>query len=133
MNQFLLVTILFAVAACATPSLEPNRSESVQAMESGGDELESGGDELLVHNDQAEKFERIEEIEAPNVSETPAEMIPHMRVAEPEIICERVVPTGSRLSVEVCRRRSDIARKQDANQKLFDDIKRNTAIGASRL
>ena len=133
MNQFLLVTILFAVAACATPNLEPNRSEPVQAMESGGDELESGGDELLVHSDQAEKFERIEEIEAPNVSETPAEMIPGLRTPEYEIVCERVVPTGSHLSVEVCRRPSDIARKTEADQQLLDDIKRNTAIGASRL
>lgn len=126
MNHFLLVTILFAVAACATPSLEPNRSESDQAME-------SGGDELLVHSDQTENFERIEEIEAPNVSETPAEMIPGLRTPEHEIVCERVVPTGSVLPVEVCRRRSDIERKTEFDQQLFDDIKRSSAIGTSRL
>ena len=126
MNRFLLVTIMFAIGACATPSPEPNRSESVQVVESGGDELQA-------HNNPAENYEGIEDIEAPNVSEIPAEMIPGLRPPEPEIICERVVPTGSRLSVEVCRLRSDIERKTQADQALFDDIKRNTAIGTSRL
>ena len=126
MYRYLLVTTLFAIGACATPSVEPDRSESFQAME-------SGGDELLEHYIPAENFERIEDIDTPNASKTPTEMMPHLSMAEPEIVCERVVPTGSVLPVEVCRRRSDVARKQEADQKLFDVIKRNTAMGASRL
>lgn len=128
MNRFLLVTISIAVAACATPSVEPDRSKSVQAME-------SGGDELLEQNIPTENFEGIQEFEAPNASKTPAEMMPHFRMAEtePEIVCDRVVPTGSILPVKVCRRRSEIERKTEADQELFDDIKRNTAIGTSRL
>ena len=126
MNRFLLVTIMFAIGACATPSPEPNRSESVQVVESGGDELQA-------HNNPAENYEGIEDIEAPNVSEIPAEMIPGLRPPEPEMVCERVVPTGSVLPIEVCRRKSDIARKTEYDQEMFDNIKRNTAIGNSRL
>ena len=126
MNRFLLVSIMFGIAACATPSPEPNRPESVQVVESGGDELQA-------QNNPAEYYEGIEEIEAPKVSEIPAEMIPGIREPEPEIVCERVVPTGSVLPVTVCRRQSDIDRKTEADQKIFDDFKRNTAIGNSRL
>ena len=135
MNRFLLVTIMFAIGACATPSPEPNRPESVQVVETSESVqvVESGGDELQAQNKPVENYEGIEDIEAPKVSEIPAEMIPGLRESELEIVCERVVPTGSVLPVEVCRRRSDIARKTDADQEIFDDIKRSTAIGASRL
>jgi hypothetical protein len=44
-----------------------------------------------------------------------------------------VVPTGSILPVKVCRSRSEIDRKEQADQEIFDDIKRNTAIFNSRL
>ena len=67
----------------------------------------------------------------PGLQPNPSEPFSH--VTEPEIICERMVPTGSLLPVMVCRRQSDIARRQEADQELFDRIKRNTAIGASRL
>lgn len=132
MNQFLLVAILFAVAACATPSLEANQPESVQTSEAV-ETKESGGDNMLVHNKQAEEFEGIEDLEAPTTSEIPAEMIPGRPVPEPAIVCERVVPTGSVLPIEVCRHRSEIERKREADQEIFDDIKRNTALGNSRL
>jgi len=126
---------MFAIGACATPSPEPNRLESVQVVESSESVqvVESGGDELQAHNDPAENYDGIEDIEAPTVREIPAEMIPGIRMPEPEIVCERVVPTGSVLPVKVCRRKSDIARKTHDDQELFDDIKRNTAIGISRL
>ena len=126
MNRFLLVSIMFGIAACATPSPEPNRPESVQVVESGGDELQA-------QNNPVENYEGVEEIEAPSVSEIPSEMIPGLREPELEIICERVAPPGSLHKVEVCRRRSDIARRTQSDQELFDDIKRNTANGASRL
>ena len=133
MNRFLLVTFMFAIAACATPSPEPDRSESVQNQTESVQVVESGGDELQAQNKPAENYEGIEEIEAPKVNEIPAEMIPGLREPEPEIVCERVVPTGSVLPVEVCRRQSDIARKTEYDQEMFDNIKRNTAIGNSRL
>lgn len=144
MNQLLLVTILFTVAACATPGPEPSRSESdqapelaqapqpVQAPESVQAE-ESRSDDILAQNDAMKDFKGIEELEAPDVSETPASMIPGRQVSEPAIVCERVVPTGSILPTRVCRQRSDVERKRQADQELFDDIKRNTALGASRL
>ena len=135
MNRFLLVTIMFAIGACATPSPEPNRPESVQVVETSESVqvVESGGDELQAQNDPAKNYEGIEDIEAPKVSEIPAGMIPGIREPEPEIVCERMVPTGSVLPVEVCRRKSDIARKTEADQQIFDDFKRNTALGNSRL
>lgn len=150
MNQFLLVSILFAVAACATPGLEATRSEALQtsnavqtseAVQTSSavqtsesvQTTESGGDNMLVHNSQAEEFGGIEDLESPTASEIPAEMIPGRPVPEPAIVCERVVPTGSVLPVKVCRHRSEIERKQEADQEIFDDIKRNTALGNSRL
>lgn len=144
MNRFLLVSIIFAIAACATPSPEPNRPESVQVVETSESVqvvessesvqvVKSGGDELQAQNNPVENYEGIEEIEAPSVNEIPAEMIPGLREPEPEIVCERVVPTGSVLPIKVCRRQSDIARKTEADQELFNDIKRSTANGASRL
>lgn len=124
MNRFMLVTTLFAIAACSTPSLTPNRSESRQAME-------SADDELLGSNDPVENFEGIEDIELPNAGETAARF-PQLPIAEPEIICTREIPTGSLLSVEVCRRQSDVVRRQEADQKIFEGIKDRTAVGASR-
>ena len=122
MNRFLLVTIMFCIGAYATPSPEPNRTESVQVVESSESvqvvessesvqAMESSGDELQAQNNPAEKYEGIEDIEAPKVREIPAEMIPRLREPEPEIVCDRVVPTGSILPVKVCRRQSDISRK----------------------
>lgn len=138
MNQFLLVSILFALAACATSNPEPDRSESMQVPDSAATSEsvqvnEPAGDDLLVQNKQAEEHGGIESLETPNVSEIPANGIPGNPVPAPAIVCERVVPTGSILPVKVCRHRSEIERKREADQEIFDDIKRNTAIGASRL
>jgi hypothetical protein len=146
MNRFLLVTSLFVVAGCATPAAEPSQSESFQATESGSNELLEHnnpvagfeGAEVVAGNHEgaegvAEKFEGIEDVEAPSVSKNPAEMVQQTQMAEPEVVCERVVPTGSSLSVRVCRRTADIERNQREDQKLFDDIKRNSNIGTSRL
>jgi len=88
---------------------------------------------MLAHNAETGSADGIEALESPQVSETPAEMIPGRPAQEPAIVCERVTPTGSLLPVKVCRHRDDIARKQEADQEIFDDIKRNTALGNSRL
>jgi hypothetical protein len=60
-------------------------------------------------------------------------MIPGIVEPEPAIVCERVVPTGSILPVKVCRSRSEIDRKEQADPEIFDEIIRNTAIFNSRL
>ena len=60
-------------------------------------------------------------------------MFPGRATTDPGIVCERVVPTGSVLPVKVCRERSDIELKEKQDQRVFDDIKRHTANGVSRL
>lgn len=143
MNPLLLVVILLGIAACATSGPEPNRSESVQASKpvqasepvqasQSGQQEESGGG-ALAHNATAKNSTSIEAFEAPSVSEIPAEMIPGRPEPEPAVVCEKVVPTGSIIPVRVCRDRAYIERKQEADQEIFDDIKRNTALGNSRL
>ena len=136
MNRFLLVTMLFVVAGCATPSPEPSQSESFQATE-------SSSNELLEHNNPAENiggtqtvaknFEGIEDVEAPGVSETAQAVMPPPRLVESDVVCEWTIPTGSTLRVKVCRRQSDIDRNRITDQRLIDDIKRNAALGTSRL
>jgi hypothetical protein len=127
MIRLLLVTSLFAIGACATPGSEPTSPESGQAMQ-------SGGDELLEQNAQAQNNdESIQDIDAPNARATPPEEMPHQNASESDVVCERVVPTGSVLPTKVCRRKSDIDRRQKADQRMYDDIKRNTALGADGL
>ncbi len=140
MNQFLLVTVLFTVAACATPGLDPNRSEADPVPEfaeasqpaqvpASVPAEQPRADEPVARNDAKAGASGIEEIEAPTVSKTAPPPMP----AEPAIVCERVVPTGSILPTRVCRNRSQMERKQEADREIFDDIKRNTALGNSRL
>jgi hypothetical protein len=146
MNRYLLVLTLFVVAGCATPSAEPSKSESFQATESSNNALLDHIDpaevfedaEVVAGNyensgDVAESFEGIEDVEAPSVVESPATMAQQPQMVEPEVVCERMVPTGSVMHVRVCRRQSDIDRNKETDQKIMDDIKRNTANGASRL
>ena len=124
MNPLLLslVPILFAISACATSGSEPNRSESVQAME-------SSGDGLLAHDSQAESTQGIEEFEAPNVGETPPEMIPRAAKVESPVVCERVTPTGSRIPVRVCRSRAEIEEREKADQKMLREWQNKALIG----
>ena len=74
----------------------------------------------------------IEEVEAPQPLETPAEMIPRPVVESPGV-CTLEVPTGSRLRVKVCRDRAYMERKEEQDQDIFSDMKTRTAIGASQL
>jgi hypothetical protein len=128
MYRFLVVPTCVAIAACATTGTEPDPSEAVQAAESRDYETlainnpDTPAGNVMAGNDPAENSNRIQELESPEVSVTP-----------PSIVCERVVPTGSILPVKVCRSRSEIDRKEQADQEIFDDIKRNTAIFNSRL
>lgn len=133
MIQLLLVTILFTVAACATSGLAPNPAESVQAPAESVQAKESSGDVLPGGNNPAEIGDGPLEFEEPIASETPDSMMPAKAIPYPPIVCEKVVPTGSILPVKVCRHPIEAARKQEADQKIFDDFKRNTALGNSRL
>lgn len=132
MGRFLLITFSLAIAACAAPVSEPNRDETVQLSESAQAE-KSHEEDLLAQSNSKESIGVIDETKAPKVDKTPASMIPGRAEPELAIVCERVVPTGSVLPVRVCRHQSEINRKQAADEKIVDDIKRNTAIGASRL
>jgi hypothetical protein len=138
MNRFLIVLMIVltcvAVAACATPGVKPKPSEAVEATDSrDNDTLANNDSEVMAHNDPAERSTGIEELEAPKVDEIPRSMIPGVTEPELAIVCERVVPTGSILPVTVCRDRLAAEKKQAADQEIFDDIKRNTAIFNSRL
>jgi hypothetical protein len=139
MYRFLVVPTCVAIAACATTGTEPDPSEAVQAAESRDYETlainnpDTPAGNVMAGNDPAENSNRIQELESPEVSVTPPSMIPGIVEPEPAIVCERVVPTGSILPVKVCRSRSEIDRKEQADQEIFDDIKRNTAIFNSRL
>ena len=88
---------------------------------------------MIARNDEDGSAGSIEAIEAPQADETPASMFPGRATTDPGIVCERVVPTGSVLPVKVCRERSDIELKEKQDQRVFDDIKRHTANGVSRL
>lgn len=139
-KNLLLVLTLSTTAACATPGQPPDRAVPVQASDS----TDPAGNEVLAAGAPAQEFAGtensaaagvtgIEAVEPPQPHETPAEMLPRVHVDEPEVVCTREVPTGSRLAVEVCREVSDVERRQDADQRLLDEIKTNSAIGASRL
>ena len=147
MKRFLIIPISVAVAACATPGAGPDPSKSVQTTESiqtteplqaavarESDAPLNIDPAMQADNEQAGRVDGIiEELEVPQVAETPPSMIPGRIEPEQAIVCERVVPTGSILPVKVCRNRSEIDRKEEADQEIFDDIKRNTAIFNSRL
>lgn len=146
MSRFLIIPICVAIAGCATPGTEPDPTEVVQASGSAqaseavqannspdDDALANNDPDMLANSGPAEKSIGIEELEAPQVTETPPSMIPGIGEPEPAVVCERVVPTGSILPTKVCRSRAEIERKEEADQEIFDDIKRNTAIFNSRL
>ena len=149
MNRFLLVVPIFAMAACATSGQEASRSASVQAAETAPISEEPRASEVVqvsavaavgeLDDDAPTRITEeqyagvIDDLESPDASEIPAEMIPGRPTLEPAIVCEKVVPTGSVIPVRVCRHADYAKRKQDADQEIFDDIKRNTAIFNSRL
>ena len=141
MNRFLIIPICLAVAACATPGGEPKPSKSGQAPETipvselpDNDTQAVNDPGMLANTDSAPNPGGIiEELESPQVAETPPSMIPGAMEPEPAVVCERVVPTGSIIPTKVCRTRDDIDRKEAADREIFDDIKRNTAIFNTRL
>lgn len=153
MKKLLIIPVSVAVAACATPATETGPAETTQSAEAVQpaqtaqaaepsqaiqsaqvSEPQAGDSEAMVaDNRSAENTAAIEALQAPQVDEVPAGSIPGRGVPESTVVCERVYPTGSVLPTKVCRDRTDIERKQEADRRIFDDIKRNTAIGNTRL
>ncbi len=139
MNRFLLVAMLFTIAACATPEAAPDRYESAQAVTAGNTaattqtsaarDTDSSSQSAATTGD----LDNLEDIDAPDVRETPAAMIPRIPRASEEVICKKERPTGSIIPVEVCRRRADIDKQGADDRETFDRIKSNTANAASRL
>ena len=145
MKKILIVPVSIAVAACATPTTEPVPSETSQATAAVATSAsaptthatqpdQASQDQTLVaENRPTENPESIQALEAPQVNEVQPGQIPGRGVPESTVVCEKVYPTGSVLPTKVCRDVTDIERKQEADRKIFDDIKRNTAIGNTRL
>ena len=126
MIRLLPVAALFLIAACATSSTQPSQAESAQAMN-------SGGDRLVGQNTASEDSAAIEDIDAPDAPKTPTEEMPHVQAGQPGVVCEKVVKTGSIMPTTVCRRKADIERRGDSDRKLYEDIKRNTTLGADGI
>ena len=142
MNRCLLIATLFFVAACATSDPQPSQTEYAQPVNTAANDTavrntaaqpaQAANDASGTAASASSDYESIEDVEAPKASETPAAMIPRIP-REPEVVCEKVRPTGSILPVEVCRRRADIDKQRDEDQDAFGKIKSNTANAASRL
>ena len=126
MIRLLPVAALFLIAACATSSTQPSQAESAQAMN-------SGGDGLVGQNAASGDSAAIEDIDAPDAPKTPTEEMPHVQAGQPGVVCEKVVKTGSIMPTTVCRRKADIERRGDSDRKLYEDIKRNTTLGADGI
>lgn len=150
MRNILVVPVCVAVAACATPVAEPEPAASVQATEpmrtveptqaakpvqvtESVQAAQRRETEMVADNNSSKEMSGIEELEAPGVEQVPPTMIPGRVVSEEPVVCERVIPTGSILPTKVCRDRRYMEAKEEADREIFDDIKRNTAIGNTRL
>ena len=110
MNRFLLVSMLLSIAACATPDAEPDRTESAQVVTAGDQELltQSGqaqdadnAPQSAASAENQGELENLEDIEAPDVRETPAAMIPR-KVAAPSLSKNRSGRALSALIQSVC-------------------------------
>jgi len=55
--------------------------------------------------------------------------LPPASLAEDDGVCRREIPPGSRLAVRVCRSRSEMAQRQEADKEWLEEIreKGNTA------
>ena len=126
MNQLLFVAITIIIAACSTQAPPPIQTASAEATKSVEAELPTPSEPEVIEDTDAadETIVKAAEIPRPPEAELPAEL---------GIVCTREYPTGSHLSVEVCRHQSEIVRRQQADRDVFDRIKTNTAIGTSQL
>ncbi|MGI9221840.1 MAG: hypothetical protein ACR2QS_12485 [Woeseiaceae bacterium] len=153
MKKLLIIPMSVAVAACATPATETGPAATAQSTETvqsaqpaqapepspgiqsaqAGEQQADDSEAMVADNRSAENAAAIEALQAPQVDEVQPGNIPGRGVPESTVVCEKVYPTGSVLPTKVCRDRTNIDRKQEADQRIFDDIKRNTAIGNTRL
>lgn len=139
MKQLIPVMFLVAIAACATQSPEPNSPVSAKVAESVSAktpvaDAAADDDGLLVGQSSAGDYDGvIKEVEAPDVTQSSVHSLQDPSDSESEYVCEWVVQTGSIMRKKVCRLRSEIERREEHDQKMIGDIKRNTANAASRF
>lgn len=117
--RLLLLAALAGVGGCASSEVEPELPVYFHVTV-------PGGDELLEHRDLSGKRQLVE---PPIIREEPPEIASQVPLPQGEIVCRWEIPTGSRLRKKVCSEKSFVEKKREADQEIFDDIKRNTAIG----
>ena len=144
MKPFLLVSIMFVVTGCASSEVMPVQAESAPATEerpSAVAALPGSGNEVSQEERHAapatpratDSASAIESLEAPQVTKTPSERIPGALLPEDAVECEQTTRPGSILPVRVCNDKRAVDARRAADQELFDNIKRNTALFANRL
>ena len=148
MKPFLLVSIMFVVTGCASSEVMPVQAESAPATEerpSAVAALPGSGNEVSQEERHAApatpratdsasvSASVIESLEAPQVTKTPSERIPGALLPEDAVECEQTTRPGSILPVRVCNDKRAVDARRAADQELFDNIKRNTALFANRL
>ena len=137
-KRILLTFSIFAVAGCAGsnpqdsfPHASTAGAHSVSASTHAAKSLEAGKSDggVVARDSMNSSRDSIDDIESPTVTQTASTQA----VAEPEpaIVCERVYPTGSIIPVKVCRDVAAAQRKTDRDQRIFDHVKRGSAIGGS--
>lgn len=143
MKNILVIPVCVAVTACATPAAEPEAYQAAQlaepaqaaaiAPDSESFQAAERQETEMVAGNEPSQQRSIEALDSPEVEQIPHELIPGRAVSDDPIVCERITPTGSILPTRVCRDRRYMQLKENADREIFDDIKRNTALGNSRL
>ena len=144
MKPFLLVSITFIVAGCATSEVTPEQTAPIANTIGVGDSITTvAAEESTLAAQKPASFTAedvvsdsagtIESLEAPQVTQTPAEEIPGIVLPEEALECEQTTRPGSVLPVRVCRDKRVVDARRAADQELIHNIKRNTALFASRL
>ena len=140
-NRFFLTIFIFAVAGCAStdPQADNPQISSTDASQVSGTPQPTATATTSVAKantvsqdaDSNKSYDGIEDIESPAVAQTRMASGPIAAEPEPAIVCERVYPTGSIIPVKVCRDRAAAERKTEQDQRIFDHVKRSSAIGGA--
>ena len=140
-NRFFLTIFVFAVAGCAGTDPLANNSQisAAETSQVSGSPQPTAAATTSAANantdshdaDSNKSYDGIEDIESPAVAQTEMASGPIAPDPEPAIVCERVYPTGSIIPVRVCRDRAAAERKTDQDQRIFDHVKRSSAIGGA--
>ena len=110
----LVVATVLGIAACATNSPEaPEPTDEVGISVTDSNPFVTEG--------------QLESIEAPNV---PASTV--IPTAEPQVVCQKVRLTGSRIPKRVCRTQAEIAAAQAEGQETLGELSKRIYSGANR-